>query len=109
VGRVATVFGIALSVAAGYVAHHFDNIVGMLQLLCALVKAPLFATLLLGMFWKRASGHGAFAGLLSGTAAAALHQALTLPRGSLPGIKGSWLALLHDYPSELAQQFWTAI
>src|SRR5205814_940127 len=98
-GRVATVFGIALSVAAAYVANHFNNIMDMLQLLFAFVNAPLFATFLLGMFWKRATGHGAFAGLLSGTAAAALHQALTLPRGSLVGIKGGWLAVLHLYPS----------
>ena len=108
-GRVATVFGIALSVAAAYVANHFNNIMDMLQLLFAFVNAPLFATFLLGMFWKRATGHGAFAGLLSGTAAAALHQALTLPRGSLVGIKGGWLAVLHLYPSEMAQNFWTAI
>src|SRR5437660_723263 len=108
-GRVATVFGIGLSVAAAYVANHFNNIMDMLQLLFAFVNAPLFATFLLGMFWKRATGHGAFAGLLSGTAAAALHQALTLPRGSLVGIKGGWLAVLHLYPSEMAQNFWTAI
>jgi SSS family solute:Na+ symporter len=108
-GRVATVFGITLSVAAAYVANHFNNIMDMLQLLFAFVNAPLFATFLLGMFWKRTTGHGAFAGLLSGTAAAALHHALTLPRGSLAGIKGGWLALLHAYPSEMAQNFWTAI
>src|SRR5207244_11616226 len=86
-----------------------NNIMDMLQLLFAFVNAPLFATFLLGMFWKRATGHGAFAGLLSGTAAAALHQALTLPRGSQVGIKGGWLAVLHLYPTEMAQNFWTAI
>src|SRR5438309_1073530 len=85
------------------------GIMDMLQQLFACVNAPLFATFLLGMFWKRATGHGAFAGLLSGTAASALHQALTLPRGSLVGIKGGWLAVLHLYPSEMAQNFWTAI
>jgi SSS family solute:Na+ symporter len=72
-GRIATVCGIGLSVAAGYVANRFNNIMDMLQLLFAFVNAPLFATFLLGMFWKRATGHGAFIGLLSGTAAAALH------------------------------------
>jgi solute:Na+ symporter, SSS family len=108
-GRLATAFGIGLSVAAAYVANHFNNIMDMLQLLFAFVNAPLFATFLLGMFWKRASGHGAFVGLLSGTAAAALHHGLTLPNGNVPGIKGGWLALLHAYPSEMAQNFWTAI
>jgi solute:Na+ symporter, SSS family len=108
-GRIATVFGIALSVAAAYVANHFNNIMDMLQLLFAFVNAPLFATFLLGMFWKRTTGHGAFSGLLCGTAAAALHHGLTLPHGSAPGIKGGWLAVLHHYPSEMAQNFWTAI
>jgi solute:Na+ symporter, SSS family len=108
-GRIATVVGICLSVAAAYVANRFNNIMDMLQLLFAFVNAPLFATFLLGMFWKRATGHGAFFGLLSGSAAAALHHGLTLPRGALPGVKGGWLAVLDSYPSEMAQNFWTAI
>jgi SSS family solute:Na+ symporter len=108
-GRVATVFGVALSVTAAYVADHFNNIMDMLQLLFAFVNAPLFATFLLGMFWKRATGHGAFLGLLAGTAAAALHHGYTVPSGSPLGIKGGWLAVLHTYPSEMAQNFWTAI
>jgi SSS family solute:Na+ symporter len=75
----------------------------------AFVNAPLFATFLLGMFWRRTTGHGAFFGLLAGTAAAALHHGLSLPRGAEVGIKGGWLAVTHGYPSEMAQNFWTAI
>ena len=41
--------------------------------------------------------------------AAALHQGLTLPQGGVPGVKGGWLATMHVYPSEMAQNFWTAI
>jgi SSS family solute:Na+ symporter len=108
-GRMATVWGIALSVGAAYVAVRFNNIMDMLQLVFAFVNAPLFATFLLGMFWKRATGHGAFVGLLSGTVAAAIHHALTLPAEALPGVKGGWIAVLHTYPSEMAQNFWTAI
>jgi SSS family solute:Na+ symporter len=108
-GRAATVFGIALSIAAAYIANRFNNIMDMLQLVFAFVNAPLFATFLLGMFWKRATGHGAFTGLLAGTAAAALHHGLTLPAGAVAGIKGGWLGFLHTYPSEMAQNFWTAI
>ncbi len=108
-GRMATVFGILLSVAAAYMANRFNNIMDMLQLVFAFVNAPLFATFLLGMFWKRATGHGAFAGLLGGTAAAAVHHALSLPAGAVAGIKGGWLGLVHSYPSEMAQNFWTAI
>jgi SSS family solute:Na+ symporter len=108
-GRLATVFGILLSVAAAYMANRFNNIMDMLQLVFAFVNAPLFATFLLGMFWKRATGHGAFGGLLAGTLAAAAHHALTLPAGAVSGIKGGWLGLTHVYPSEMAQNFWTAI
>jgi len=73
------------------------------------VNAPLFATFLLGMFWKRATGHGAFFGLLGGSLAAALHHGLTLPHGAAAGVKGGWLTVLDTYPSEMAQNFWTAI
>jgi SSS family solute:Na+ symporter len=106
---MATVFGIAVSVAAAYVATRFNNIMDMLQLVFAFVNAPLFATFLLGMFWKRATGHGAFLGLLSGTLAAAAHHGLTLPLHAVAGVKGGWFGARHIYPSEMAQNFWTAI
>lgn len=109
-GRLATVFGIGLSVVAAYAATRFNNIMDMLQLVFAFVNAPLFATFLLGMFWKRATGHAAFFGLIAGTLAAALHHGLTLPAGAVAGIKGGWLGMsMHIYPSEMAQNFWTAI
>jgi solute:Na+ symporter, SSS family len=109
VGRLATIGGIGAAVAAAYLATRFNNIMDMLQLVFAFVNAPLFATFLLGMFWKRTTGHAAFVGLLAGTAAAAVHHGLTLPLGSHAGIKGGWLAVIHAYPSEMAQNFWTAI
>ena len=109
VGRLATFFGIALSVGAAYLATAFNNIMDLLQLVFAFVNAPVFATFLLGMFWKRATGHGAFVGLISGTLAAAAHHGLTLPAGAVAGVKGGWLGLLHLYPSEMAQNFYTAI
>src|SRR5947208_7925021 len=109
IGRMATVFGIAASVLTAYVAAQFNNIMDVLQLVFAFVNAPLLATFLLGMFWKRATGHGAFTGLVSGTAAAALHHGLTLPIGASAGVKGRWLGTVASYPSEMAQNFWTAI
>jgi SSS family solute:Na+ symporter len=109
VGRLTTVVGIVLSVATAYVATRFNNIMDFLQLVFAFVNAPLFATFLLGMFWRRTTGHAAFAGLLLGMLAAAAHHGCSLPVGAEPGIKGGWLTLLKDYPSEMAQNFWTAI
>ncbi len=108
-GRVATVGGILLSIGAAYLATSFNNIMDALQLVFSFVNAPLFATFLLGMFWKRTTGHGAFAGLLSGTSAAIIHHGLTLPADAASGIHGGWITVLHTYPSEMAQNFWTAI
>jgi SSS family solute:Na+ symporter len=108
-GRVATVGGIVLSIGAAYLATSFNNIMDALQLVFSFVNAPLFATFLLGMFWKRSTGHGAFVGLLSGTGAAVIHHGLTLPADATVGIHGGWIMVLHTYPSEMAQNFWTAI
>ncbi len=104
VGRVTTVAGVALSVGTAYLATHFNNIMDFLQLVFSFVNAPLFATFLLGMFWKRATGDGAFTGLLVGTFAAALTHGLTVAEG-----KGGWITNIHDFPSTMAQNFWISI
>jgi SSS family solute:Na+ symporter len=108
-GRMATIGGVALSIGAAYLVTNFNNIMDALQLVFSIVNAPLFATFLLGMFWKRTTGHAAFTGLLSGTAAALIHHGLTLPTDAVPGIHGGWITVLHRYPSDMAQNFWTAI
>jgi SSS family solute:Na+ symporter len=109
-GRWATVGGILLSMATAYVAVGFNNIMDTLQLVFSFVNAPLFATFLLGMFWKRSTGHAAFTGLVSGTFAAVIHHGLTLPSDAPhAGIHGGWITVLHMYPSQMAQNFWTAI
>ena len=107
-GRFATVFGILVSVGAAFLASQFNNIMDMLQLVFGFVNAPLFATFLLGMFWKRATGHGAFYGLVSGTLAAILFHGLALSKGCLPGIKGGWIHPMLSFQSEMGQNFWMA-
>jgi len=104
VGRLTTVAGTGLSIGTAYLAQLYNNIMDLLQLVFGFVNAPLFATFLLGMFWRRATGHGAFSGLLAGTGAAALTHGLTRAEG-----KGAWLACLHQFPSTMAQNFWIAI
>jgi len=64
VGQFTTIFGVLASILTAYVASSFNNIMDFLQLIFAFVNAPLFATFLMGMFWKRATGNGAFWGLL---------------------------------------------
>ncbi len=109
VGRWATVGWVLLSIAAALAVFRFNSILDALELVFAVVMAPLAATVLLGVFWKRATGHGAFAGLLAGTGAALLHHGLTMPVDAHPGLHGGWIATLHSYPSDLAQNVWTAI
>ncbi|MBL0232559.1 MAG: sodium:solute symporter family protein [Chitinophagaceae bacterium] len=100
VGRATTVIGILLSVATAYVARNFNSIMDLLQLVFSFVNAPLFATFFLGMFWKKTSSNGAFWGLISGTAAAAITHGLTTAEG-----KGGWIANLHEYYSGTSQAF----
>jgi SSS family solute:Na+ symporter len=104
VGRITTLVGTGLSILTAYLAQRYNNIMDLLQLVFGFVNAPLFATFLLGMFWKRATGNGAFFGLLSGTTAAALVHGLTVAEG-----KGGWIQTVHTFPSTMAQNFWIAI
>ncbi len=103
-GRLSTIAGTLLSVAAAYVAQLYNNIMDLLQLVFGFVNAPLFATFLLGMFWKRTTGHGAFWGLLSGTTAAAMTHGMTVAED-----KGGWITNVHHFDSTMAQKFWIAM
>jgi solute:Na+ symporter, SSS family len=113
VGQWATLGGVAASIGIAFAVMHFENIVGALALGFAVLNAPLFATFLLGMFWRRTTGHGAFAGVVTGMAASVAHYGLTLPAGAYPGMQGGmhggWIAVLHVYPSMIAQAAWTAL
>ncbi|MEU0844182.1 sodium:solute symporter family protein [Streptomyces sp. NPDC005962] len=71
-GRYATVAGIAVSVAAAFLASEYNNIQNYIQLLFSFFNSPLFATFLLAMFWKRVTPWAGFWGMLSGTTAAAV-------------------------------------
>ncbi|MGA2035261.1 MAG: sodium:solute symporter family protein [Thermoguttaceae bacterium] len=103
-GRVVTVVGILLSIACAYFARSYDNAMDIIQLVFGFVNAPLFATFLLGMFWSRTTGTGAFLGLLGGIGSSALVHGLTVAEG-----KGGWLgATVHKFPSTMAQNFWLA-
>ena len=109
VGKWTTVVGILISMAAAYLVMGFNNIMDTLQLVFSIVNAPLFATFLLGMFWKRSTGHAAFIGLVGGTLAAVLHHGLTLSAGANPGLHGGWIHVVHTYPSAMALDFSQAI
>ena len=100
VGKATTVVGILLSILTAYVARGFNSIMDLLQLVFSFVNAPLLATFLLGMFWKKSTPNGAFWGLLCGTASAALTYSLTMAEG-----KGGSIANLHTFYSGTSQAF----
>lgn len=109
VGRLTTIVGVLVSIAAAYIASKFGNIMDFLQTVFSMINAPLFAVIFLGMFWKRSTGNAAFLGLLMGFVVALLHHGLTQPEGALTLVKGGWIGVIHTYPVEMAQNFWTAI
>ncbi len=70
VGRWATVAATAIAIATAQLAASFSNIMDYLQTLFGFFNAPLFATFILGMFWKRMTPTAGWTGLVSGTLAA---------------------------------------
>jgi SSS family solute:Na+ symporter len=80
----------------------------IIQLVFGFVNAPVFATFLLGMFWARATGIGAFIGLCGGILSSVFFHAMTIAHGNLPGVKGGYMGVKHEFPSEMAQNFWLA-
>ena len=100
VGKLVTLFGILFSIGTAYIAASFNNINDFLQLVFSFVNGPLFATFLLGMFWKRTTGHGAFWGLVAGTLAAAITHGLTIAEG-----KGGWISPIYPISSGMGQAF----
>ena len=107
-GRWAALGGMVLAFAAGFAAMRSNDLLDAVVLVFAVVNAPLFAILLLGTLCKRINGHGAFAGLIAGMAAALLHHGTALPRGEQPGIHGGWINVLHHPASDMALGLGTA-
>jgi SSS family solute:Na+ symporter len=109
VARFTTLGALVAIVGVAFAAMHFGHILDALAFGFAFLNAPVFATFLLGVFWRRATALGAFAGILAGMAASIAHYALTLPAGANPGALGGWIAVLHVYPGRVAQAAWTAL
>ncbi|WP_243059544.1 sodium:solute symporter family protein [Nocardioides sp. SR21] len=70
VGRVATVAATAIAIFTATLASNFSNIMDYLQVLFGFFNAPLFATFILGMFWKRMTPTAGWVGLVAGTVSA---------------------------------------
>ena len=77
VGRIATVAATAVAIFTATLAANFSNIMDYLQVLFGFFNAPLFATFILGMFWKRMTATAGWVGLVAGTLSAVLVAFLT--------------------------------
>lgn len=70
IGRWATVAATVIAIFTAGLASNFSNIMNYLQTLFGFFNAPLFATFILGMFWKRMTATAGWVGLVSGTLSA---------------------------------------
>ncbi|WP_328419759.1 sodium:solute symporter family protein [Micromonospora sp. NBC_00389] len=95
VGRYATVAAVVFGIGTAFIASGFSNIMNYIQALFSLFNAPLFATFIIGMFWKRMSPLAGFWSLLTGTLAALATYLL---------YKGG---VIH-FNSDLEESFWGA-
>ncbi len=69
-GRIATVIGIVVAIGTALIASTYSNLMNYLQALFSIFNAPLFATFIIGMFWKRMTSSAGLWGLVAGTIAA---------------------------------------
>ncbi len=92
VGRKLTVAGVFIAIGAAFIAATFNNIQDYLQLLQSVFSAPLFATFILGMFWKRMSPWAGLWGLIAGAAGAA-------------GVQLGYMAGVLEFNSQQAASF----
>jgi SSS family solute:Na+ symporter len=95
VGRIATVIGIVIGIGTAFIAAGFNNIMNYIQALFSVFNAPLFATFIVGMFWKRMTAAAGFWSLLSGTVTAIAIYLL-------------YLADVLPFNSDLEESFWGA-
>jgi solute:Na+ symporter, SSS family len=96
-GRLVTIGGILISVLTAFIAKGYSNIMNYIQTLFSIFNAPLFATFIIAMFWRRASAWGGFWSLVAGTAAAYAVNRLN-----------AYHTIFH-FGSALSASFWQAI
>jgi solute:Na+ symporter, SSS family len=91
VGRVATLAATLIAIGTAVFASNYTNIMNYLQTLFGFFNAPLFATFILGMFWKRMTATAGWTGLVSGTLAAVLVSIAST--GVLGSLSQGWIGL----------------
>jgi solute:Na+ symporter, SSS family len=95
-GRLVTVGGVLVAIFTALIASTYSNLMNYLQALFSIFNAPLFATFIIGMFWKRMTPAAGLWGLVAGTAAA------------LVTYVGYKFASVFSFGSDLDESFWGA-
>jgi len=95
-GRIATVVGVVIAIGTAFIAAGYNSMMDYIQALFSFFNAPLFATFIIAMFWRRATPWAGFWGLAAGTLAAVATHFLH-SRGPL------------DLGSPLSADFWGAV
>jgi len=94
-GRLATVVGIVLAIGTALIASGYSNLMNYIQALFSIFNAPIFATFILGMFWKRMTPAAGFWGIVTGTLSSL----------------ATWILYklgVVSFGSDLAESFWGA-
>ena len=104
-GRIVTIVGVTIGVGTAFIAAGYSNIMNYVQALFSIFNAPLFATFIIGMFWKRMTAWAGFWGIIAGTVAAATVYVLSESGAEAFGIDEPVIT----FGSSLAASFWGAI
>lgn len=104
VGRWCTILGVFLSIGAAYFVTQFKSIMDYMQALVSFFIAPLCATVIVGMLWKRATAKAGFWGLLAGTVS-------SIAMFTLVKVNHSYLAVIALSPDakEMAENLYRAL
>ena len=94
-GRWVTIGGVVVAIATALIASTYSNLMNYLQALFSIFNAPLFATFIIGMFWKRMTPAAGLWGLIAGTVTAAV-------------LFISYKAGMIEFGSDLDQSMWGA-
>jgi solute:Na+ symporter, SSS family len=79
VGRVVTIVGVVVGIGTAFIASGFSNIMNYIQTLFSFFNAPVFATFIIAMFWRRTTPWAGFSGLVAGFLGAVAFQYLIGP------------------------------
>jgi len=102
-GRAATIVGVFISLITAYWAKSFPSIMDYMQAIFSWVNAPLFATMLLGMFVIWITPNGAFWGLVLG-----MGSSFVLYLAAKFNWISASLITMSDVSSDMAVNFWRA-